>query len=324
MSQKIGIVHWCEGAGHAARNLAIASELESRGAEVVMAGGGPGKMFVEINDYEEPGLEVIEAIEKKTDPDVSLPTFIKEFMFKEVPSYFRRFRDVYNWLEEEDPDKVITDDFFAVLAASIQRREFYRVEHMTPEILPPHVEYPLRVYDWYTGTVGEEVFLTSVWDIDDSRKGITKVGPLAQEGEQEVEPFDVLLIPGTMSTGFDELKEELEKKGMDVRMVGDDDWELAPSMMPFTEAASCVVCTGFSSIADTVVPGTPCVVYPFFSIQERVADQIEQRNLQGLQKVESQDEVIEAVENYVGNEEEKNNPDCENGIKKVVDRVLNP
>lgn len=320
MTERIAILHWCEGAGHAARNLAIASELESRGAKVAMAGGGPGKKFVELNGYEEPELEVVEAIEKKTDPDINLLSFMKDFLFTEVPSYLKRFVDVYNWLKEEDPDKVVTDDFFGVIAATLHRTKFYRVEHMTPEVLPPHVEYPLRIYDWYTGTVGEEVFLTSLWDVDDSRRGVVDIDPLAQEGEKDVEPFDVLLIPGTMSTGFKELKQKLERKGMEVRMVGSEKWQLAPSMTPYTDAASCVVCTGFSSIADTVVAGTPCVVYPFFSIQERIADEIDQRNIGGLEKADSQDEVIKAVEDYVQNQE--NAPDYENGARKVASYVL--
>jgi len=321
MTEKIAILHWCEGAGHAARNLAIASELESRGAKIAIAGGGPGKMFVELNGYEEPDLEVVEAIEKKTDPDINLLTFVRDFFFTEVPSYLRRFVDVYNWLKKEDPDKVITDDFFGVIAATLHRTKFYRVEHMTPEVLPPHIEYPLRIYDWYTGTVGEEVFLTSLWDVDDSRKGVVDVGPLAQEGGEDVESFDVLLIPGTMSTGFKELKDTLEQKGMEVKMVGSENWQLAPSMTPYTGAASCVVCTGFSSIADTVVAGTPCVVYPFFSIQERIADEIDQRNLGGLEKAGSQDEVIKAVEECLQNR--KNAPEYKNGAKKAANHVLN-
>jgi len=81
-----------------------------------------------------------------------------------------------------------------------------------------------------------------------------------------------------------------------------------------------VVCTGFSSIADTVVSGTPCVVYPFFSIQNRVAEEIDKRNLQGLERADSQSEVVDAVEEFVRNKNKT--PEYENGAKKVAERVI--
>jgi hypothetical protein len=320
MSDKIGIIYWCEGAGHAARNLAIASEMESRGAEVLMAGGGPGRKFVELNDFEDPVPEPVTTIEKKTDSEVSRTRFLVDMLFEEIPSYFKRFKDIYKWIGEEQPDKIVTDDFLAVIAASVKGVEFYRIEHMTPEIVPLQVEIPLRIYDWLTLRFGEKVFITSVWEIDEEREGVEGVGPLAQEGDMEVESFDVLLIPGTMSEGFDEIRERLEDNGLEVRMVGDEDWELSPAMTPYTEAASCVVCTGFSSIADTVVPGTPCVVFPFFSIQKSIAEEIEERDLQGFEYVKTKEQAVEAAERFCRGSSE--NPEASNGAGEVADQVL--
>jgi hypothetical protein len=320
MTEKIGIVYWCEGAGHAARNLSIASEMESRGAEVLMAGGGPGKKFVELNGFEDPVPEPVTTIENKTDSEVSKTRFLAKVLFEEVPSYFKRFRDIYRWIGEEQPNKIVTDDFLAVIASLIKGVEFYRIEHMTPEIVPLYVELPLRVYDWLTLKFGENIFITSIWEIEDEREGIEEVGPLAQQGHKEVEPFDVLLIPGTMSEGFEDIREKLEDRGLHVRMVGDESWEMAPAMTPYTEAASCVICTGFSSIADTVVPGTPCVVFPFFSIQESIAQEIEERDLKGFECVNTKEEAVNSAEKFCKDSSET--PDATNGAEAVVDRVL--
>lgn len=317
---KIGFVYWCEGAGHATRNLAVASECRSRGAEVVMTGGGPGKKFVEMNGFEDPVPEEVTFTEKKVNSDISGIRLLKTLLTDEIPSYFRRFLDIYRWLKDEDPDKVVTDDILGIIAASIQGRELYRIEHLTPDILPGHAALMMRGYNWFTVRTGAKIFVTSVWDDRYEDAGIINVDPLAQEGEKDVEDFDILIIPGTMSKDFESLKESLEGRGFDVVMVGDDDWEMSETMTPYTEAADCVICTGFSSIADTVVTGTPCLVYPFASGQKAIADEIERRDLKGLEKVTSEKEAVEKAEKYV--RDGKKSPECDNGAKKLTDIIM--
>ena len=91
-------------------------------------------------------------------------------------------------------------------------------------------------------------------------------------------------------------------------------------MTPYTEKADVVICTGFSSIADTVVAGTKCIVFPFLPFQKAIANEIDERNLQGLYGAYIPDEVVETALECV--EEEGNNPEYENGAEEFVDEVM--
>jgi hypothetical protein len=314
---KVSIIYWCGGTGHAARSIPVAKELESReDVDVSIAGGGPGGRFVDLNGFDQPGLTVAE------DPaEFSMLDFIPRTLTKLIPSCARRMRDVHRWLKEEDPDKLVTDDIFAIISASIQGIEFYRVDHLTPEMLPPHWGFLQRVYNSGSMITGEEILVTSLWKEEQDPKNITRVDPLAQEGEAgDVEKYDVLLSPGSWGENFEELRETLEEKGYDVRTVGDENWETKPSMTPYTEAADVVVCTGFSSIADTVVAGTPCIVYPFLPFQKALAGKAERKDIEGISKAESVTEIVEEVERY--SSDEGSSPEYDNGASELVDRVL--
>jgi UDP-N-acetylglucosamine:LPS N-acetylglucosamine transferase len=316
MSQKVAIVYWCDGAGHAARSIPVAKELESRGVEVSMAGGGKGQKFVEVNGFDHPGLTTV-TVEGST----PIP-FLKHTLFDLVPSAARRMREVYGWLEREDPDTLITDDVFAGLAAANLGIEFYRIDHLTTDLLDPVWTVPLTVYNEISLAFAEGIIVTSLWADDPDPKGITRVGPLAQEGDQtdDVEPYDVLLNPGTHGENFGAIRRQLEADGLDVRSVTDDDWETVPAMTPYTAAADVVVCTGFSSIADTVVAGTPCVIYPFLPFQKALAEQAERRGIDGIARATSVAEAVESVRQFRASEER---PKYENGAPAFADVVLN-
>jgi hypothetical protein len=129
----------------------------------------------------------------------------------------------------------------------------------------------------------------------------------------------VLINPGTHGENFDEIRRQLEAKGYDVRTVGDDDWETKPTMTPYTAAADVVICTGFSSIADTVVAGTPCVIYPFLPFQKAIADRAERDDIEGVSKATSVAEVVESAERYC---DSTARPEYENGAPAFVDVVL--
>jgi hypothetical protein len=108
--------------------------------------------------------------------------------------------------------------------------------------------------------------------------------------------------------------------GYDVRTVGDDEWETKPTMTPYTAAADVVVCTGFSSIADTVVAGTPCVIYPFLPFQKAIAERADSMGIEGISQATSVEGVIDTVVEYCGSEVR---PSYDNGASAFVDSVLN-
>lgn len=316
MPEKVAIVYWCDGAGHAARSIPIAKELESRGVDVAMAGGGQGKQFVEMNGYEHPDLTT--AAVKGSTP----LSFLKHTLFDLVPSSIRRAVEVHRWLKAEDPDKLVTDDVFAGLSAAAQGIEFYRVDHLTTELFGPVWGIPLEMYNAVSLRFGEQIIVTSLWADEEDPDGITRVGPLAQEGDADgdVDEYDVLINPGTHGENFDEVRDRLEADGYDVRTVGDDDWETKPTMTPYTEAADVVICTGFSSIADTVVAGTPCVIYPFLPFQRAIAEKAERERIEGISMANSVTDAVAEAKRYCDSDER---PDYENGAPAFVDVVLN-
>ncbi|AQL43890.1 hypothetical protein BV210_14775 [Halorientalis sp. IM1011] len=315
MTEKVAIVYWCDGAGHAARAIPVAKELQSRGVDVAMAGGGKGKKFVEINGFDHPGLTTV-TVEGSTPVE-----FLEHTAFDLVPSAAKRMKEVYQWLETEDPDTLITDDVFAGLAAAKLGIEFYRIDHLTEDLLDPVWRGPLAIYNKISLQFAEGIIVTSLWADEPDPEGITRVGPLAQEGkvEEEVEPFDVLINPGTHGENFDEIRERLEADGLHVRSVTDDDWDITPAMTPYTGAADVVVCTGFSSIADTVVAGTPCVIYPFLPFQEALAEEAEQKSIDGIAHAADVTEVVESVRRFRDSDE---SPEYENGAPEFADIVL--
>jgi hypothetical protein len=315
MIDKVAIVYWCDGAGHAARSIPVAQEFESRGIEVAIGGGGQGKPFVDMNGFEQP--EFTKVAVKGSTP----LAFARHTLFDLVPSSVRRFREIDQWLTDEAPDILVTDDIFAGLAAVRRGIEFYRIDHLTPDLFGPVWGTPLKIYNDTSLLFGEQIIVSSLWKDDPDPAGITRVGPLAQEGdpEDEVDAYNVLLNPGTHGENFTEIRTRLEAKGYDVRTVGDDDWETKPAMTPYTAAADVVVCTGFSSIADTVVAGTPCIIYPFLPFQKALADRAETKEIEGVSKATSVDDVVDMAEFYCHSDKK---PAYENGAKAFVDAVV--
>ena len=313
MIEKVGIVYWCDGAGHAARSIPVAKEFEARGCEVAIGGGGQGEPFVDMNGFDQPELTKV-AVKGSTPL-----SFLRHTLFDLIPSAGRRYRELDEWLAAEDPDVLVTDDIFAAIVAIRQGIDFYRIDHLTTELFGPVWGTPLSIYNDLSLRFGEGIVVSSLWADQPDPPGITRVGPLAQEGDGEVEPYDVLLNPGTHGENFAAIREALDANGYDVRTVGDDEWETKPAMTPYTEAAEVVVCTGFSSIADTVVAGTPCVIYPFLPFQEALADRAEALDIEGVSKAASVTEVLDQVEGYCRSDA---TPDYDNGAPAFVDAVL--
>ncbi|QHS17264.1 hypothetical protein GWK26_08975 [haloarchaeon 3A1-DGR] len=315
MVESVAIVYWCDGAGHAARSIPVAKELESRGVDVSIAGGGQGARFVDMNGFDQPDLTTVSVAGNTP------LSFLKHTLLDLVPSSVRRTRELHDWLAAEDPDVLITDDVFAGLSAAAQGIDFYRIDHLTPDLFGPAWGTPLRIYNAISLLFGEGILVTSLWPDEPDPAGITRVGPLAQEGDSdgEVDEYDVLINPGTHGEGFAEIRTRLEADGYTVRTVGDDDWETKPTMTPYTAAADVVICTGFSSIADTVVAGTPCVIYPFLPFQKAIAERAEREGIEGVARAASVPDAVLKAKRFCESEE---SPDYENGAPEFVDAVL--
>jgi hypothetical protein len=317
MSDKTGIIYWCFGAGHSSRIIPLAKEFRSRDIDISVAGGGAGKRFVEMNGFEQPGLSEI-----RVDTD-SYIGMAKDMVFDALPSTIRRVTDINSWIKEEEVDKLVTDDPIAVFVAVRHGIETYRVEHLEPDILDFGWGTSLKTWNHiYSAIGGQRIVMSCLWSDEEPQGNITEyVDPLAQEGDEEkVEDYNVLFSPGTFGEEFDKVREILESKGYSVRTVGDEEWETKKTMSPYTEAADCVVCAGFSSIADAVVPGTPTVVFPFIPGQEAIAGKIDEKEIPGIGTAYTAEEAAEEAEKAINGEYKK--PEFENGAEKFADIVL--
>src|SRR6056297_3606597 len=114
MDPEVAVAHYPEGAGHATRMLAVAKALEARGATVRLAGGGPGKRFVELNGYEEYVPAVVDYIGDYQDGGNLL-----RVVTHSVPMSGKRVYDYVQWLRRTEPDALVTDDMFAAMAATL-------------------------------------------------------------------------------------------------------------------------------------------------------------------------------------------------------------
>ncbi|MFB6070996.1 MAG: glycosyltransferase [Halanaeroarchaeum sp.] len=316
MDAVFALAHAPEGAGNATRTLAVAEALEDRGATVELAGGGPGAEFLAMNGYDEYEPTDLDFIDRREGDGGSVFAGLAHA----APRVVARFRDFYGWLDRTDPDVLLTDDPFAALPALVQGVPFFRIDHSSVACYDqPFERLAYRVFNRVSLELGEGFFYTSVHENPyPTREGLRPVGPIAHEPSdpETVEDFDALVVPGTYSTGFEDVAARLEDEGLDVTLVGGDDWEAVPSMTPYSAAADVVVCTGFSSIAEAVVSGTPAVVYPFIDCQEGIAAAIEEAGVPGVEVVDSVEEAVAAAT------DPPDPPDFDNGADEVADALV--
>ncbi|MFB6266311.1 MAG: glycosyltransferase [Halodesulfurarchaeum sp.] len=316
MDDTIALAHAPEGAGNATRMLAVATALETRGADVAMAGGGPGARFIRMNGFEEFEPATLDFIARREAPDPGLV----DALGHAIPRVIRRTADFFGWLRRVDPELLLTDDPFAAIPATALGIPFYRIDHAAAGWFDDHFErIAFRLFNGFSLRLGAGFFFTSVLeDPAPTTPNVIPVGPIAHEPADHppVDPFDVLVIPGTYSEGFSEIADRLETAGRTVTLVGGPDWEAVPSMFPYAAAADVVVCTGFSSIAEAAVAGTPCVVYPFIDAQRGVAERIEREGVRGIEVVH---DVAAAVETAL---DPPDPPTFENGADDVADHLV--
>lgn len=312
----VAVAHYPEGAGHATRMLAVGQAFEARGADIMLAGGGPGTQFLAANGYTCDEPTVVDYIDDFQDGGNLL-----RVVTRSVPRSGKRVLDFVRWLRREDPTLLVTDDMFAAMAAPIARTPLYFVTHNAPGFYDERVETVFtdlltRLQRRFSNTF----FYPAVWDphpVDPA--GVERVPPIALDGSGGAvadATLDVLLVPSHYSRDFPALEERIEAAGHDVLRVGSDDWDTAPSMLPYMRAADVVVCSGYSTIMEAAVAGTPCVIHPFTDEQRGVARVIRTNTDRGFAVVDSSAAVTSAVD------DPPRAPAYENGTGVIADRVL--
>ncbi|WP_254822870.1 hypothetical protein [Haloglomus halophilum] len=287
----IAVAHYPEGAGHATRMLAIADELETRGATVRMAGGGAGSRFVALNGYDafEPtNVDFIDTVQDGA---------VRQVLTGSLPASANRIADYVDWLRETAPDALVTDDMFAAMAALRIDVPLYVLKHDMPGLYRNRLERAGAAFHTsFQVSAAEAFFYPAVWPAAGlAPEGATRVPPVALEGEsRDRDGADVVVVPSHYSE-LGRIATALEREGYDVIDVGSDDWEPVPSLLPYLRDAEVVVCSGYSTVMDAAVAGTPCVVHPATDEQEAVADRLRDDETAGFTVAEEPLDVLEAV-----------------------------
>jgi hypothetical protein len=186
---------------------------------------------------------------------------------------------------------------FAAMAASRCDVPLYVLKHDMPGLYRDRVERTgARFHTAFQLSETREFFYPVVWPesaVDPSRA--TRIPPVALEGDGEArDDADVVVVPSHYSE-LDRIATQLRRQGYDVINVADDDWDAVPSLLPYVRGAEVVVCSGYSTVMDAAVAGTPCVVHPATDEQAAVADWLERFDVGGFAVAESPLDVLDAV-----------------------------
>jgi hypothetical protein len=253
--------------------LAVARGLEAAGCAVTLAGGGPGTKFVADNGYDEFEPTTVDFV-----GDYQRDRGLAAVLTGSVPALLTRVREYRAWLAAADPDLFVTDDVTAALAAALARRRYVYVSHDPHEFYDTPVE---RAGAWLRNLLprvtATAYLLPKVWDGEPTVPGATAVPPLAPRADGVEDGVDVLVVPSAFSVAPERLTAAIEARGRTVTLVGGDDWETVPSLQPYVAGATLVVCSGYSTVMEAAVAGTPCVVVPSTSEQRGVAAAVADR-----------------------------------------------
>ncbi len=318
VSAHVAVVHYPEGAGHATRMMGVARELDRRGATVALAGGGDGRRLYEPNDfdvYEPPRVNYVDDYQDAG----SGAHGVARVLAGSVPASVRRVRAIRDWIREEDPDAVVTDDMFGAAAAATTDHPLYALSHDAGALYDdPVVGGVTRAVNAGVGRAAERFFCPAVWPPrGEDIPSAARVPPVALEPPEDgpTGPSDpgVVVVPSAYSVGFDDLADRLRGEHR-VTLVGDDDWTVLPSLLPTLRRAETVVCSGYSTVMEAAVAGTHCVVCPVTNEQRGVARRL--LELEGFTVARDPDEVERAVA------ADRPAPTFTNGVHAVAARVL--
>lgn len=308
MSRTVAVAHYPEGAGHATRMLAVTQSLESHGVDVTLAGGGPGSKFIDLNGYDEYEPTVVDYIGDYQQGS------ILSVLVRSVPHSAKRIVDFIRWLRRVDPDALVTDDMFAAMAAPFTNTPFYIVTHNAASYYDAAVE---QTFTWllnqYQLAASGAFLYPAVWPKDDGDPpGVLHTPPIALEPNGTADPppdGGVLVVPSMYSTNFSTLADTLRTEGHSVTFVGGPDWEPVSALLPHIQAADAVVCSGYSTVMEAAVAGTPCIIYPFTDEQHGVSRVIERNGVPGFQVEHSIPHVARALRHPPESVQQENGAD---------------
>jgi hypothetical protein len=315
---RVGVVYYPEGQGHATRMLGVVQALERRGADVHIAGGGPGTQFVELLGYDVYRATSVEFIR---DYQYRSPALLN-VLTRSLPDSWQRIHDLIAWMRRTSPEVLITDDMFAAVAATITRTPFYTVNHNAMSLYDAVLDQTITwAFNRYQQAASREFLYPAVWPpADDDPTRVRRIPPIALESPTDAEAppdeLDVLVVPSFYSEDFDRLTERLLGEGYRVRHVGSEEWSPVPALLPWIRAADVVVCSGYSTVMEAAVAGTACVVWPFTDEQEGVARKIERSGVPGFRVERSLSYAVNGIESP------PSAPTQPNGTDQVAEIVL--
>ncbi len=305
----VAVAHYCEGAGHATRMLAVASQLEEAGYEVVLAGGGPGTKFIEVNGYDEFEPTTVDFVE-----DYQREGGLVDAIQHSGPAVVQRIAEYREWMVEQDPDLLVADDLSAAVAAALARQRYVYISHDPREFYATPVE---RTAGWVRNLLArgttDRFLLPKVWSGEPTIPGAIEIPPIAPQTGRVEGSVDVLVVPSAFTVDPDRLVEEMEARGRSVTLVGGDEWSVEQSLQPYIAGANLVVCSGYSTVMESAVAGTPCVILPETSEQRGVGEAI--ADLTGFYTAESVSDVVSLLDRTETPESQQN------GTWRVVDAV---
>lgn len=306
---QVAVAHYCEGAGHATRMLAVASHLEAAGYEVVLAGGGPGTKFIEANGYEEFEPTTVDFVE-----DYQRDGNLLDVLRYSGPAVAKRIAEYRRWLLDLDPDLLVADDLSAALSSALARQQYVYVSHDPAAFYSTVVE---RSAGWLRNLLARgttaQFLLPKVWAGEPTIPGAAEIPPLAPETDRVKDDVDVLVVPSDFTVDPPELADELSSRGRSVTLVGGEEWSVERSLQPYIAGANLVVCSGYSTVMEAAVAGTPCIVVPETSEQRGVAAAItDQAGFYAATSVDAIGSLLDHIEP----------PESQsNGVGHVVDAV---
>lgn len=291
MPPTVAVAHYPEGAGHATRMLAVAEAIESAGGSVRMAGGGAGSAFVALNGYDEFEPTNVDFI------DTYQGGSVWQAARRSLPASMRRIADYQAWLSATEPDALVTDDMFAAMAATRCDVPLYVLKHDMPGLYDDVAERAgAGFHTLFQLSAAREFFYPVVWpesEVDPAPA--TRIPPVALEGKRSVDDApDVVVVPSHYSS-LSRVSTHLRRQGYDVLNVADEEWSPVESLLPYIRGADAVVCSGYSTIMDAAVAGTPCVVHPATDEQRAVADCLERFDVEGFTVAPEPIDVLDAV-----------------------------
>ena len=309
-SPDVAVVHYPEGAGHATRMLAVADALETAGADVSFAGGGAGTEFVALNGYDAFEPTAVDYI------DTYQGGSLRRVLTDSVPATTARVTELTGWLRDGNPDALVTDDMFAAMAAIRTGTPLYVVKHDMPSLYDSRVERAgASFHTDIQRAAAERFFYPAVWPASEADPDdVTRVPPIALTGGNAPDGSTEIFVVPSHYSDLGRVADTLDALGYGVANVGGDDWEAVPSLLPHLRAADLVICSGYSTVMDAAVAGTPCIVSPATDEQRAVADRL--ADVDGFAVADTRFDIVAAVTSP------PDPPSCANGADRIAAAVV--